>query len=88
MLCILHLIQKHLDDSTSLSHLTTTAVLTNYWTKLVILKLKIYLLCDATVGSRQNLVLLEINMYQLVHVQSQLPCTAILFLCRDRFKYI
>lgn len=39
-LCILHLIQKHIDDSRSLSYLIWTAVRTDYWTDLNIFSLK------------------------------------------------
>lgn len=71
MLCILHLIQKHIDDGRSLSYLIATAVpgvRRDYWVyNIVLLKKK-----SNEIVRWQNLVLFEINMYEPVRVQSQL----------------
>lgn len=71
MLCILHLIQKHIDDGRSLSYIATAVpgVRRDYWVDNIVLLKKTL---SNEIVRRQNLVLFEINMYEPVRVQSQL----------------
>lgn len=72
MLCILHLIQQHIDDGRSLSYYIGTAVpgvRRDYWVDNTVLLKKTL---SNEIVRRQNLVLFEINMYEPVRVQSQL----------------